>query len=131
MEQKSLEEVILEKERAALDRWSSGDPVGYTESAAEDMSYFDDIGAQNRLNGLQSCRAYLSTLEGQIPAHSYELADTRVQVYGDVAILTLHYHPSSLQGEAMTPWKATTVYRLAQGEWRMVHANWSLLKEAE
>jgi ketosteroid isomerase-like protein len=131
MEQKSPEEAILEKERAALDRWSSGNPVGYAASAAEDITYFDDIGAQTRLNGLQSCRAYLSTLEGQIPAHSYEIVDTKVQVYGDVGILTLQYHPSSLQGEAMTPWKATVVYRLVQAEWRVVHANWSMLKEAE
>jgi ketosteroid isomerase-like protein len=128
MRNKGADEAILAKERHALDRWSKGDPSGYAEAAADDMTYFDDIGAQARVDGIAAVRGYLATLEGQIHAHRYEIVDPRVQVYGDVGILTLRYHPSSLDGEALSPWKTTVVYRQIAEEWRMVHANWSTVK---
>ncbi len=130
MRSKGAEEAILATERDALDRWSMGDPVGYVEAAADDMTYFDDIGAHARVDGIEAVRDYLSTLEGQIPPHRYEIVNPRVQVYGDVGILTLRYHPSSLDGETLTPWKATAVYRRVDERWRVVHTHWSMVKEA-
>ena len=82
MERGSAEEAILAQERDALDRWSSGDPEGYVQSADE-----------------------------------------------DVGILTQHYYPTSLEGEAMGPSKATCVYRRTDGTWHLVHSHWSILKE--
>jgi ketosteroid isomerase-like protein len=127
MDGRSTEEAVLAKERARLDQWSSGKLSAYAQSSTEDVSYFDDIGAHERLDGLPALLSYLSALEGQVPAHDYEMVDPRVQVYGDVAIVTLRYHPS-LNGEALTRWKATSVYRNADDDWEMVHAHWSLLK---
>lgn len=129
MKHGNAEETILAQERDALDRWSNGDPKGYAQSAADDVTYFDDIGAQARVDGIQALRDYLSGLQGQIPAHAYEIVDPRIQVYGDVGILTLHYHPSSLDGERLAPWKTTSVYRRTDGAWHMVHAHWSMVKE--
>jgi ketosteroid isomerase-like protein len=71
---------------------------------------------------------YFSSLEGMIPEHNYELVDSKVQVYGDVAILTLQYHSFMPDGQKGTPWKATSVYRYADGDWQVVHAHWSLVK---
>lgn len=128
MDPRTVEETILDLERAALDQWSSGNPVGYARSAAEDVTYLDDIGAQSRLDGLQKATAYLSTLQEQLPEHRYEIVEPKVQVYGGVAILSFRYQPSSLEGESLTPWKATTVYRETEAGWCMVHANWSMIK---
>ncbi len=44
---------ILALERAALDRWGKGDPNGYLEISADDVSYFDPFVGQ-RLDGIQS-----------------------------------------------------------------------------
>lgn len=33
--------MIIGMERAALDRWGNGDPGGFLEISAEDVSYFD------------------------------------------------------------------------------------------
>ena len=129
MERLSAEETILAKERERLDHWSNGELAAYAQCSTEDVSYFDDIGAHDRLDGLPALLRYLSALEGQVPAHDYEMVDPRVQLYGDVAIVTLRYHPS-LHGEALTRWKATSVYRHNDGEWKMVHAHWSMSKEA-
>lgn len=42
-----------------------------------------------------------------------------------MAVLTFLYEASK-DGEALAPWRATTVYARAAGNWRLVHAHWSL-----
>ena len=54
--------------------------------------------------------------------------DPKVQVYGEVAILTLQYH-ATVDGQPGPPWKATSVYRMINDDWYAVHAHWSLVKE--
>lgn len=130
MENRTADQAILDLERAALDQWSSGNPKGYAQSAAEEVTYIDDIGAQSRKEGLQEVLEYLSGLEGQLPAHRYEMISPKVQLCGDVAVLSFQYHPSSLEGTLLTPWKATTVYRRANDGWRMLHAHWSMSKQS-
>ena len=100
----------------------------YQDSAADDITYYDDIAAQTRLDGLAEFRSYLTSLEGKITPHTYEILDHKVQVYGNTAISTLHYQPS-VDDEPGPLWKATDVYRMSNGEWRMVHAHWSLVKQ--
>jgi ketosteroid isomerase-like protein len=124
MADETAEEVILTQERAALDRWSAGDLVGYVQDGAPDLTYFDDIGAQALVDGLDAVKDYLKTLEGQIPVHRYEVEDPKVQLYGDVGVLTLRYNPFSLEGEPQTPWRSTTVRRRNGESWQMVHAHW-------
>ncbi len=123
------EKAVIEKETQSLDNWSAGNPAGFSVNAAEDITYFDDIGASTRLDGLEECKQYLTSLEGMIPPHNYEMLDTKVQSYGNVAILTFHYQASDTAGNKGTPWKATSVYNLRDGEWKMVHAHWSLVKQ--
>jgi ketosteroid isomerase-like protein len=89
-----------------------------------------DIGAQSGIDGLEAMRTYLTSLEGKIAPHRYEIANPHVQVYGDIAILTFRYHPSTLEGTPLTHWKATSVYRFNEGKWRVVHAHWSIVKES-
>ncbi len=124
------ESAILAQERRALDRWAQGHPLGYVDIDADDVTYFDDIAAQRRIDGIAALRDYFASLEGKIPAHRYELVDPKVQIYGDTGILTLRYEPSTTDGEPLTPWKATSVYRRTAGEWRIVHAHWSMVKES-
>lgn len=129
MASSSVADAILARERSALDRWSRGDPLGYLEIQTADVTYFDDIAAHSRVNGIDAMRQYMSSLKGQIPEHRYEIVDPKVQVYGDVAVLTLRYHAFDEGGGTLTQWKATSVYRRANGEWRIVHAHWSTVKE--
>ena len=124
-----VEQVILAKERQALDRWSAGDPLGFAVNFAEDATYFDDIAAHTRLDGLEEIKKHLGSLEGKIPAHNYEIVDPKVQVFGEVAILTIRYHGSTTDGQPGPPWKATSVYHLKNDNWLVVHAHWSLVKE--
>jgi hypothetical protein len=123
------EQAILGQERRALDQWASGNPLGYVDTGADDVTYFDDIGAHGRVDGLEAVRTYFRTLEDKIPPHKYEVVNPRVQVYDDIGILTLRYRPSDADGNALTQWKATSVYRRSATGWRLVHAHWSILKQ--
>ena len=126
--QRDAEQAILAQERRALDRWAQGDPLGYLDIDADDVTYFDDIGAQSRVNGIEPMREYLTSLKGKTPPHKYEVVDPKVQVYGDIGILTLRYNAYATDGKPLARWKATSVYRRIRSEWRIVHAHWSLVK---
>jgi hypothetical protein len=125
----NAEKEIIALERRALDNWSLGKTTGYAEAGEADLTYCDDIGAQTRIDGLDAVRKYLASLEGKVPVHEYEMVNPKVQVYGDIGILTIQYHPSTLEGQPLRKWKATSVYRYSGGSWHMVHAHWSTIKE--
>jgi len=124
-----IEQIILTLEQNALDSYSKGNPIDFSDNFAEDATYFDDIGAHMRLDSIKEIKSYFVSQDGKVPPHNYELVNPKVQVYDDIAILTLRYHSTSLDGEPAPPWKATSVYRLLDGKWQVVHANWSLVKE--
>jgi ketosteroid isomerase-like protein len=124
----SVTRTILEMERLVLDAWSSGDPNVLGEGAAADVTYFDDIGAQERVQGALAFRAYLRRLDGHIPPHSYEIVDPVVQVYGDVAVLSLRYHAVLTDGTRLAPWKASEVFHRNGSGWQLVHSHWSMTK---
>jgi ketosteroid isomerase-like protein len=124
------EKAVIGKEKEALDNWSAGNPAGFAIHVADDITYMDDIGASNRMSGIEACNNYLASLEGMIPPHDYEIVNPLVQLYGNIAILTFQYH-GSVDGQPGQPWKATSVYNYTDGDWKMVHANWSLIKMPE
>jgi hypothetical protein len=126
----NAEQAILAVERRALDRWAQGNPLGYVDIDADDVTYFDDIAAHTRIDGIEAMRNYFASLEGKIPPHRYEVVDPKVQIYGDIGILTLRYHAYAADGKPLTRWKATSVYRRRAKEWRIVHAHWSIVKES-
>ena len=82
---KEIEQTILTLEKNALDKWSNGDQVGFSDNFAEDATYFDDVAAQVRMDGIENLKKYFASLQGQVPVHKYELINPKVQVYGDMA----------------------------------------------
>ena len=119
---------IIAREQELLEQWSAGNPLGYVGAAAPDMTYFDDIGASHGVRGRESVREYAASLAGMIPPHRYEMVDPEVQLVGDVGVLTFRYHASTPDGTALTPWRATTVYRWDGDGWLQIHAHWSMQK---
>lgn len=122
-------QAILAAERQALDHWAQGRTRQYFDHWGEDVTYFDDLGAVSRIDGLPAMRAYAASLEGKVPPHRYELVDPKVQVFGDIGIVTLRYEPFTADGAPLQPWKASLVYRRTGREWRVVHGHWSMVKK--
>ena len=79
-------QAMLAQERRALDRWAEGSPLQYFEGWADDVTYFDDIGAHRRIDGIAAMHCYGASLEGKVPPHRYELVNPKVQVCGDAGL---------------------------------------------
>ena len=56
--------IIISLERAALNRWSKGDPSGFLEISAPDVVYFDPF-QERRLDGLGALTGYYESLRGK------------------------------------------------------------------
>jgi hypothetical protein len=79
---------VVAFERAALDRWGKGDPDGYLEICANDVTYFDPFTRQ-RLDGIDALRGWYEQVRGKIRIDRDEMVAPKVQVIGDAAILSM------------------------------------------
>jgi uncharacterized protein (TIGR02246 family) len=126
-----MEETILSLEKAAMERWRNGDPWGFVENSASDISYIDP-GQVKPIIGLEEYKAYMKQLEGKVHYQRSEFIDPKVVVIGDAAMLSYNYRSTVLspEGETMTqtPWNSTEVYFRRDGQWRIVHNHWSFIR---
>jgi len=115
-------ETILSLERAALDRWGQGDPEGFLELSAPDVTYFDPF-IDRRLDGLAALRSWYDQFRGKIRIDHYEIIDPHVQQTGDLAVLTFRF--DSQGSEAVMRWNTTEVYRKGPDGWQLIHTHWA------
>jgi uncharacterized protein (TIGR02246 family) len=124
-------EEIIAAERSALDRWGNGDPQGFLEIYAPDVTYFDPFG-ERRVDGLSAMKALLAPMAGKIKVDRYDMLNPKVQRHGDVAVLTYNLVDYSKQADgsekAIMRWNSTAVFRRIDGKWRTIHSHWSFVK---
>jgi len=122
---------VIALERAALDRWGRGDPQGFLETYAPDVTYFDPMQAA-RVDGLEAMKRLLGPMAGKFKIDRYEMLNPKVQEHGDVAVLTynvVNYVKEPDGSEKVSPrWNSTSVFRRDNGRWRTIHSHWSLTK---
>jgi len=122
---------ILMLERAALDRWGTGDPGGFLELYAPDITYFDPVTA-TRIDGHQAMVNYYSSWIGKIHIPRYEMLNPHVVVEGNVALLTynlVNYIRDTKGIESVgTCWNSTTVYQRRGDTWKTIHSHWSFTR---
>jgi ketosteroid isomerase-like protein len=121
-------EQILLLERTALNRWGRGEPAGYSDIYADDVTYFDPLVAA-RIDGRDAMITYYKPWTGQIHVPRYELLRPRVDVWGDMALLTYNLvnyvqHADGTEHEGSC-WNCTEVYVLREGGWHILHSHWS------
>lgn len=120
---------ILSLERGAAERWNKGDVEGPLELYADNVSYFDPITA-TRLDGRQAVAEYFRSLwAGKVRIARYEVVNPQVITGGKLAVLTynqVNYVRAEDDSENVgARWNSTQVYRLIDGQWRVVHVHWS------
>ncbi|OGU57054.1 MAG: hypothetical protein A2V66_05685 [Ignavibacteria bacterium RBG_13_36_8] len=118
---------MISKEKAALDRWCSGDPWGYAEIYADEITYFSP-GTERRFDGIDTMKASFEPIVGKVFVDSYELINPKVQVHGDTAILTFNqiaYVPTTEGTTRESHWSCTEVYAKINGDWMIIHSHWS------
>lgn len=118
-----ISETIIALEKKALEKWNQGDPSGYLDLSAEDVTYFDPF-LEQRLEGLDSLKKYYEPIKGQINISKYEMLNPKVIAMKNMAVLTFTLH--SYKADNISKWNCTEVYRLEpNGQWKIVHTHWS------
>ena len=120
------EEKIIAKEKALLDRWKQGDTFGFIEAADTGITYFDPTLAE-RIDGIEKFRNYLSSFNGTFSFPSYELINPKVQMNGDIGVLTFNF-VGHLNNRKTDGWNATEVYKLVNNDWKIISSHWSHTK---
>jgi ketosteroid isomerase-like protein len=122
---------ILSLEKAAMERWRNGDPMGFVELSADDISYIDP-GLARPIRGLDEYQAYMKQAQGKIYYQDSEFIDPKVVTVGDAALLSYNYRSVQRAPDgsvaAQTPWNATEVYFRHHDEWKIVHTHWSYIR---
>jgi hypothetical protein len=119
----TIEEQIINIEKAALDRWKTGDTFGFVEIAADDITYFDPV-VEKRVTGIEEFTNHYSSFRYSFNFPGYELLNPQVQLYGDTGILTFNFVGTNNDG-SKSNWNATEVYHLFGTEWKLVCSHWS------
>jgi ketosteroid isomerase-like protein len=122
---------IIAMERAALDRWGAGDPRGYLEIMAPEVTYFDPV-QERRVDGLPAMTALLLSWTGKIKVDRYEMVSPRVQQHGDAALLTFNLVSYRWRADGtehpIAQWNSTELYARFDDNWRIVHSHWSFVR---
>jgi ketosteroid isomerase-like protein len=122
---------IIAMERKALDRWGNGDPRGYLEIMAPEVTYFDP-NQDARVDGLESMNDLLVPWTGKIKIDRYEMMNPKVQWRGDGAVLTFNLVNYRKQADGserpVVRWNSTEIYGRVDGQWRIIHSHWSYVK---
>lgn len=127
----STADQIIAVERAALDRWGNGDPAGFLDVYAPNVTYFDPSTAA-RIDGHQAMVDYYAPFTGQIRIPRYEMLNPQVVVGGNMAVLTYNLVNYAVAPDGLesigTRWNSTTVYQRLAGGWKSIHAHWSFTR---
>ncbi len=126
---RGLAETLMALETAAMERWRAGDPMGWVEISAPEVTYVDP-GLAQPIVGREAYAAYLGKLKGQIHYQGSEFLLPRIATFGDVAVLTYNYRSTREEPGAQparTDWNTTEVYARFGSDWRIIHTHWSYL----
>ena len=119
---------IIALEQAALDRWGKGDPSGYFEIMAPDISYIDPT-TKTRIDGVDALKKMIEPFRGKIAIERVELLNPSVRRDGNLAVLTTNLvsRGASFDGgpKRDVPWNLTEVYGRIDGQWKIVHSHFS------
>ena len=116
---------ILALERQAMDGWLKGDPDPTLAVSDPGITYFHAV-TNGRLDGLGAVKELYERYRGMPLFDSYEIAGPKVQVSGEIAVLT--YRFVRRNGNAASHWNATQVYQRKREGWRVIHSHWSMTK---
>jgi len=122
--EEDLATTIIAMERAALEEWNKGNPTGYLDIYAEDITYFDPF---QRIIGFEKIRELYESIRGEVQVEKYEIIDPVVQISGKTVVLS--YNLVSCSGDKVYHWNCTEVYQQQPDtQWKIIHNHWSLGK---
>ena len=122
---------LMVLESAAMQRWRQGDPWGFIEISAPEVTYFD-TGTPQRINGRDALRAEYVLREGKISYDVMDFVDPQIRVCGDMAVLFYRFLSTWLNPDgsiaSRTPWNCSEVFQRIDGQWQIIHTHWSFIR---
>lgn len=129
-----MENSILTLENSAMERWRSGDPMGFVELSSDDILYVDP-GLTKPVLNLEEYRSLMEKIIGKVNYQISEFIQPRVTVAGDAALLTYNYRSTATNPDGTVKgqnyWNTTEVYFRREGQWKIVHTHWSYVKHQQ
>jgi ketosteroid isomerase-like protein len=126
----SADQIVM-LERGALDRWGKGDPGGFLDLYADDITYFDPL-TPTRIEGHKAMVDYYRPWTGKIHIARYEMLNPQVVIEGNIALLTYNLvnYIQDVGGVESTGtcWNSTTVYQRRNATWKTIHSHWSFTR---
>ena len=121
---------LMALETAAMHRWRKGDPWGFIEISAPEVTYFD-TGTRLRIDGRDALSAEYARRAGKIFYDVMDFVDPHVRVCGDLAVLFYRFLSTTLDQDQSvvkrTPWNCSEVFQRSAGEWKIIHTHWSFI----
>jgi ketosteroid isomerase-like protein len=125
-----VEESIIAKEKMLLDEWGKGHTMIFSQNSADEITYFDPS-LEKRINGIKEFTELLKPIENKFTIEKYEMLDPKVQVHGEVAVLSYNlvdYSKNPQGDEQKFLWNSTEVYAKINHDWKIIHSHWSFTK---
>jgi len=113
---------LLALARQAMDGRMKGNPTSDLARSDSTVTYFH-AAADKRLEGLPAVTELFEKYRGAPLFDSYEIIEPKVQVSGDVAVLTFYFECRN--GTETSRYYASEVYQHKKEGWRVIHAHWS------
>lgn len=118
-------------ESGAMERWRKGDPWGFIEISAPDVTYFD-TGTRQRIDGRKALEAEYALREGKIFYDVMDFIDPLLLVQQDMAVLVYRFLSTWLNPDGSVarrvPWSCTEVYVKYDDRWLINHTHWSIIQ---
>jgi ketosteroid isomerase-like protein len=83
------------------------------------------------LHGRPAIETHVRAFEGQIDVPRHEFVDPVLHQDGDLGVLAFNWDACDAQGNLLSRWNATSVYRRGEQGWRIVHTHWSMVPKKD
>jgi ketosteroid isomerase-like protein len=125
LDQEDLATAIITMEKTALDKLNKGNPSGFLEIYADDITYFDPF-REKRFDGFEKVKTFYESMQGAFRIDSCGMIEPVVQIAGETAVLS--YNLASYIGSDVFREKCTEVYRQQPDkQWKIIHSHWSVI----
>ena len=128
-----VDKAIIAREKSSVDAWMKKDKAFFSDFLSDDATYF---GPKSPYLEVDPKANFIPKLDQYFEMFKYldfAMYNSRVQVYGDVAVLTYNEAVTANLGGKVVSYtgKVTSVYAKQGNTWRAVHAHESMNPGAE
>jgi len=123
--QSEIARQIIAREKASFTAWQRKDKSFFTDFLAEDATMFDSQTPYLQTDPKENFLPKFEQYAEMFKMNDFQMYHPRVQVYGDIAILTYNSAVSvNFSGQQMNyTAKVTSIYHKQGGVWRVVHGH--------